>query len=433
MFKNRTPPSPDDLTERGRTFAHPELSRAAREAIAAAKKTPTTLVAAELISNARTQTGLSDFGDWPLDEPLGVLCGSLTDELELHALGRAHVSRQLIGALATRLRLVDLWKRRPEILNEPIERPIIVIGLPRSGTTILHRLLARDPGARVAPFWEQVAPLPIGDIEAQQPDPDPRIALIQSSIDALYTMAPELRSMHEVRVDEPDEDISLLLFAFASLQFEWSYAVPSYSRYYQSVDHTDGYRFFKRVLQTLQHLRGGGRWVLKAPQHLEQLKPLMTVFPDATFVQTHRDPVPAVVSLASLTTYGQRRYFAHPDPIAGGANIASIVERLLRKGIDDRPDNDPRFVDIQFQDLIADPVGVVRTIYAATGDAPSQAAETAMSAWIDNNRQEKHGKHEYAPEDFGLNIADLRNQFAFYQERFDTPIDARFSGDGGTS
>src|ERR1700751_5414822 len=122
---------------------------------------------------------------------------------------------------------------------------------------------------------------------------------------------------------------------------------PGYSRYYRADDKTEGYRFFKRVLQTLQWLRGGRRWVLKAPQHLEQLGPLLAVFPDATLVQTHRDPVSAIVSLASLTTYGGRRYYAHPNPLAVGADIAAIVERLLRKGLEDRPPpGDPRFVDI---------------------------------------------------------------------------------------
>lgn len=436
MFKTRTPPAPDSLTKRAYEFANPELTPAAREAIAGAatRAGALSLSPDALESAAKERTGLQNFGDWPLEAPLTALCQSLNEEMDLHALGRVYAFEQLAGALATRLRLVELWKRRPEILDERIERPIIIIGLPRSGTTILHRLLARDPDARVSPFWEQVAPLPLGDAEASQPEPDPRIALIQGSLDTLHMMAPEMSRMHEIRVDEPDEDITLLLPAFASLQFEWSYVVPGYSRFYQNADHMAGYQFFKQVLQTMQHLRGAGRWVLKAPQHLEQLGPLMKAFPDATFVQTHRDPAPAIISLASLTSYGQRRYFDHPDPHAIGANIAAIVERLLRRGVEDRPDDDPRFVDIQFPDLIADPINCVRSIYAAgDGPAPSNEAVVAMSAWIADNQQEKHGKHDYAPADFALDVADLRARLSFYMERFAVPVDKRFTVDGAVS
>lgn len=436
MFKWRPPPSPETLTARARAFADPDLTEAARAAIAGAeaRAASITLTPDALIAAAKERTGLAAFGDWPLEAPLTALCQSLNEEMDLHALGRTYAFEQLAGALATRLRMVDLWKRRPEILEQRIERPIIIIGLPRSGTTILHRLLARDPEARISPFWEQVAPLPLGDPDVAPPEPDPRIALIQGSLDTLHTMAPEMARMHEIRVDEPDEDITLLMPAFASLQFEWSYVVPGYSKFYQQADHMAGYAYFKQVLQTMQHLRGAGRWVLKAPQHLEQLGPLMNAFPDATFVQTHRDPVPAIISLASLTTYGQRRYFAHPDPHAVGANIADIVERLLRRGVEDRREADARFVDIQFPDLVADPIGCVRRIYAAgDGAAPSAQAEAAMSAWIADNRQEKHGKHDYAPEDFALDVDALRRRLAFYMERFDTALDKRFAVDGTPS
>jgi len=429
MLKSAPLPPIETLTPGARRYAFPELTDAAKAAIAAAEAGAADRVIDPqgLIAAAKARTGLSDFGSAPLLEPLEVLCRSLVEDLELHALGRTYLYEQLVGVLATRLRFEALWAKRPEILELPVERPIVVIGLPRSGTTILHRLLSRDPAKRSSPFWEQVMPLPLGDPEAPQPDPDPRIGIIERSIETLYAVAPDLRQMHEVLPHDPDEDISLLLFAFASLQFEWSYRVPRYSRYYQSVDHTEGYRYFRKVLQTLQWLRGGSRWVLKAPQHLEQLGPLLTVFPDATLVQTHRDPVSAIISLSSLTTYGGRRYYDHPNPLAVGADIAAIVERLLRKGVDDRPPGDPRFVDIQFADLLADPIGCVRRIYAASGDVLTPQAEASMAAWSAENRQEKHGRHDYQAADFGLDVADLRRRLAFYQEAYDVPTDRRFA------
>lgn len=430
MLKSAPLPPDAGLTVRARALAYPEHTAAGQTALSAAiplagelALTPEALKAEAL----RRAGGPLDFGSALLDEPLAILCRSLNDEIEFHALGRLQVFNQLVGLLTMRLRFEDLWRRHPEILDQPIERPIIVIGLPRSGTTILHRLLSRDPAKRSSPFWEQVAPLADGDPTAPQPDPDPRLTRMRQSLDMLDTVVPDLKLMHELTADEPDEDISLLIFAFASLQFEWSYRVPAYSRWYQAFDHTEGYRYFRRVLQTLQWLRGGDRWVLKAPQHLEQLRPLLSVFPDAVLVQTHRDPVPAIISLASLTTYGGRRYYDHPNPHAVGADMASIVERLLRKGVEDRPKDDRRFVDIQFADLIADPLDCVRRIYAASGDTLGPEAEAAMRAWIDDNRQGKHGGHDYAAEDFGLDIGDLRRRLGFYQDRFSIPSDRRFA------
>lgn len=432
MLRAAPLPPLEILTPRAREFAAPELTPTAQAALAKARAdesgTALDFSATALMAAAQRATGLEDFGAAPLLEPLTVLCRSLNEELEFHALGRSYVRHQLLGLLTTRLRFEALWARRPEILDLPVERPIIIIGLPRSGTTILHRLLSQDPAKRFSPFWEQVMPLPLGDPEATQPEPDPRRARVADSIEVVNTIAPDLKNMHELLVDEPDEDLSLLLFAFASMQFEWSYRVPSYSKFYQATDQTEGYRYFKKVLQTLQWLRGGERWVLKAPQHLEQLGPLLTVFPDATLVQTHRDPAPAIISLASLTTYGGRRYYDHPNPIAVGEDIAAIVERLLRKGMEDHPAHDPRFVDIQFADLIADPIGMVRRIYASSGDALSSEAEARMRAWSADNRQEKHGRHDYDAADFGFDLADLRRRVAAYQARYDVPTDPRFAG-----
>jgi hypothetical protein len=158
--------------------------------------------------------------------------------------------------------------------------------------------------------------------------------------------------------------------------------------------------------------------VLKAPQHLEQLAPLLAAFPDAVLVQTHRDPTDAVISLASMTCYGQRRYFHHPNPHFAGPNMAGIIERLLRFGEATRPSIAQGVVDIVFQDLLTDPIGCVRRIYAAASDALSAEAEARMVAWARENRQHKHGKHEYAAEDVGLELAPLRKRFEFYRHRF---------------
>lgn len=418
MLPNAPLPAYDQLTPQARANAYPQFSQAALDILAAAQLHPRPSFNSDaLLEAAQTQTGLSDFGDAPLQTPLTTLCGSLAQEIELHALGAQYAHRQVLSLLMTRLRLVDLWKRRPEILNIPVERPIIIIGLPRSGTTILHKLLGQDPMRRRSPFWEQIMPLPIG----QEPlnASAPRIAAAQASLDTLYTLAPEFRQAHEITVDEPDEDITQLIYGFASKQFEWSYVVPSFVEWYQNADHSVGYQWFKRVLQTSQFLRPGpSRWVLKAPQHLEHLIALTRVFPDAILVQTHRNPADAVISLADMTCCGQRRYFQHPNPHFAGQNMAKIIERLLREGEAARAHIKTTILDLSFDDFRNNQMECVKLIYAAAGDTLTEDAQQRMTAWIGENRLHKFGKRAYAPEDVGLSLAALEQRFEFYRPRF---------------
>ncbi len=386
-----------------------------------------------LIAQARRETGLFDFGTEPLYEPLRRLCDSLRSEVPLSAAGRTSAERRLLALVSTRLRLHDLWQRRPEILALPVPAPWFIVGLPRSGTTFLHRLLANDPGLRSAPLWEIMNPLPAGDIEAPQPQPDPRIALAEQALAALHRAAPELQAMHEMEAEAPDEELNLLALGFCSMGFEFSFAVPSYVQWYAQQDHRAGYRLFKKVLQTLQWLRGRPRspqaaapkpWLLKAPSHMEQLGPLLDVFPDATVIQTHRDAVTATVSLASLTHHGVRNYFDAPDAQRVGTAMSAAVERLLRSIARDRAEGDMRFVDVQFAELMADPFGVVRRLYGAAGRELSAEAEQAMRRWQAEHRRGRHGAHSYAAQDFGIDPAERHAALAFYHRRFNVPLDA---------
>lgn len=415
MLKNVPVPAPEALTARAREFAYPRSETPAADPAETASRFP--LEARTLIERARQETGLEDFGEGPWREPLDILCTSLSEEVELNAAGRENAYRRLMNILVTRLRLADLWSRHPEILQQPIEAPIFIVGLPRSGTTFLHWLLARDPALRVAPFWELMFPLPFAGTDAT-PEPDPRIAAAREALDQLHRAAPDMIKMHQLDAEEPEEEIALLSLGFCSMAFEWSFAVPAFVDWYRRTDHTQGYAYFRRVLQTLQWLRGGGQWVLKAPMHMENLRPLLSVFPDATIVQTHRDPVSATVSLSSLTCYGIRNYFDHPNPLLVGRNISAIVERLLEGICRDRDTASARFVDVHFQELMADPIAVVRRILGVAGSALSTEAEQRMRAWIAANPKGKHGGHEYAAEDFGIDVPERRDALRFYTERF---------------
>ena len=430
MLKNVPLPDPGALTNAAREYMEPstpELFQAVNSVMAGFAADVMPLELDYLKTMARLKTGLNDFGDAPLDEPMAILCRSL-NEIDFNGLGRVGVHQQLIGQFVTRLRLVDLWKKHPEILEQPIERPVFVLGLPRSGTTLMQRLLAQDPQWRSLPFWEDKFPLPMGAIERGDSDVSQRIELAEKALESAYWVAPQLIAMHEMQAAEPDEELNLTAMSHCSMQWEFMYPVSEYAQWFHSADHTEGYRFFRKVLQTLQWLRGGQRWMLKTSQHMEQLKPLLNVFPDATIVQTHRDPVTAVVSLASLTSYGSRQFFDHPDPLAIGQRVATFCETFLRQAVEHRPVDERAFVDVHFKQLVKDPLSVVRNIYAVAGAELTPEVEEQMHAWLAGNQQHKHGAHEYAAADFGLDVDQLRSRLDFYHKRFDVPVDAKFAG-----
>lgn len=425
MLKNIPVPPPEQLTARGRDFAYPSSLASDANALREAEQRYT-LDPQQLMQLAREQTSLTDFGLEPFAEPLRVLCASLRDEVDLNAAGRENAHRRILNLLVTRLRLQDLWTRYPQILNQSVSAPIFIVGLPRSGTTYLQRLMARDSTLRWSPFWELMFPLPFGQADAPVAQPDPRIAAAQAALDRLFQVAPEMMKMHEIAAEEPEEEIALLSLGFSSMAFEWSFAVPSYVDYYKRADHTEGYAYFKRVLQTLQWLRGSGQWLLKAPMHMENLDEIMKVFPDAVIVQTHRDPVTATVSLSSLTCTGIRNYFDHPNPLVVGDYISSAVERLLN-GINAYRQANPQqpVVDIQFRELMADPLTMVRRVYAVCGKTLAAEDETRIRAYLDAHPRHKNGGHEYSADDFGIDLDERYRALSFYMQRYQVPAERR--------
>jgi hypothetical protein len=427
MGKGLPPAARRALTERAREYHDPVLPTAIRLAIRvlgpfAPRLWP--LSAAALKAKARARTGLTDFGTLaPLDEPLDLLCRSL-DGAGFHAIGRLSAHTALLNSLVNRLRLEDLARRRPEVFERPVTAPLFIVGLQRSGTTFLQRLLAQDPGLRSIPFWEVMNPLPMGDVEAPLPRPDPRIAAGARMISFIHRMSPELVKMHEMENQAPDEELILLQMGFASMLFETMADIEDYLPWYTGTDHTTGYAYLKRVLQAMDWIRPAGeRWLLKSPQHLEQFGPLVSIFPDGTFVQTHRDPVSSVLSLAGMMAYARRQNVRHPDPHAIGRQVADMTERLLRAAVRDRDPGDGRFVDVHFAELVSDPLAIVRRVYAAAERELTPEAEERMRAWLSANRRGRHGRHEYAAADVGLSVAELRDRFAFYYERFEVPAE----------
>jgi len=291
-----TRPAPIHLTDLADPV-YPEAAMPMREGLAAYGAT-LELTPEALQQAASERTGLSDWGDPAFRERLDVLCRSVCEQADLSGVGVAMTFEQLVGHLVNRLRLEALVTAHPELEDVPIERPIIICGLPRTGTTHLHNLIAADPAIRYLPYWESLEPFPApGDDEQSVRD------RCQAGLDIVNTSMPEFKRMHEMTVDHAHEEIQILGNDISTMLFETQYHLPGYGAYYKSQDQTASYAYLKRSMQAMQWLRGGTRWVLKSPQHLEQFPVLYKTFPDATFVVTHRDPVEIVQSMMTMISY----------------------------------------------------------------------------------------------------------------------------------
>lgn len=421
----------DTLTPRARALAFPILPPALLEteeklAPVAVERWP--FDPEQLMAKASEKTGLSDFGPDYFRTALDRLCASAESDLNLSAIGRRNLHAQILDHLIQRLRFEQLWKSHPAILDEPVEQPIIIVGLPRSGTTFLQQLLSLDPVMRSAPFWESLSPLPDHDPAIRPPDDAPLVERARRNVEGLAINAPALLALHQLDPMVAEEDIYLLGPGFATMLHEWVYILPSYAEWFAKTDQTPGYLHFRKVIQTLQWLRGGReqRWLLKCPQHMEQLDPLLTAFPDATIVETLRDPATACVSVTNLTVYGQRLRTNTPDPVGTGAAFTLIITRLVDAYVRDRPEQDRRFVPVHFAELMQEPMAAVEAIYAAANLELTPKVRALMEAHITANSSKKgHGGSDYAAQDFGIDVEALRGRLAPYYARFCVSYDQR--------
>jgi len=371
-----------------------------------------------LLARARRRERLDDFGDASFEEPLGVLCTAYEREARLSALGRFLVRELLVGLLATRLRLTALWRAHPEIADERIEAPIVVLGLPRTGTTHLHNLLSQHPALRALPYWESLEPIPTEAVRTGGA-PDRRRRRCEGALRFQHWIMPRFQAMHEMTADAPHEEIQLLAVDFRTMLFDASTFVPSYGAWYESHDQTGAYRTLKRLLQTLQWLRGPRRWVLKSPQHLDQLGPLLAVFPDAQLVHTHRDPVRVIASMCTMLAYGLRMQSARIDPGAVGRVWSERLVRMLDASARDR-DRVPsaQVADLHFGEFLRDEVGAALAVCERAGLAADASVRRRFEQYQAANPRGRHGTIEYRLDDFGLDPAPLRARLRPYIERF---------------
>jgi hypothetical protein len=375
-----------------------------------------------LMDRARKATGLDDFGDPRFREGFDRIVASLDGEARLTALGRSVARSDLGRVLENRLRVTAVCSRHPEIASEKVDAPIFIVGAPRTGTSILHELLAQDPALRVPMTWEVMHPWP--PPETATYDVDPRIAEVEKHFSGVDRLLPEFKKMHPMGARLPQECAVLTAFDFATMVWHTQFDVPSYQAWFEEgLDHRWLYEVHRRQLRYLQWRCPGSPWVLKSPQHLWTLDALLEVYPDARIVQTHRDPLKIVASLTSLVSMLRSMTSDHVDPHAIGADwsrrLAAGLEHTM--AVRDRGVPADQVYDLRFQDFMRDEVAAVRGIYEHFGMTLSPEAESGMRTFLANNAQDQHGRHTYRLCDAGLDEAAERPRFAAYQERHDVP------------
>jgi hypothetical protein len=376
---------------------------------------PTTLMA-----EARTQTGLNDFGSGDFIERADVLCTALRTEARLNGAGVAAQSMFVGSLLRNRLLLEDLVARHPEILGTTIDRPIIICGLPRTGTTHLHNLISSDPRLRSLPYWESLEPV-LADGERPAPgEIDPRRSRTDLALSFVNTALPEFKRMHEMTVDHVHEEIQLLAIDFSTMLFETIAPIPSWRDYYLTHDQRTSYAYLKKILQALQWLRGGTRWVLKSPQHLEQFPALVDTFPDATFVVTHRDPVSVTTSMVTMLAYTGRLSHDRVDLEWIGSYWADRLVTMLGTCVREREVlNHSKSIDVRFDSFMENDMATVERIYDLADQPLTAEARSAMRTFAVDHPRGRHGGILYDLHPFGLDESRLRSELSFYADRFD--------------
>jgi len=400
-----------------------DAQRAARDYVATLD---IELDAEQLMEEARDRTGCDDFGDPGFRARLDATLAAVEADTGLIGIGRLAVQQRVRRLLTSRLLVEDLVRRRPEILAIELPAPIIVIGLPRSGTTHLVNLMAADERLRSLPYWESLEPCPLPGDGPARDGVDPRFTRCERDYEAQMHMVPLLRAMHHQYPTAIEEEIELQDLDFSSYTLEWYARVPGWRDYYFTLDQHAHYAYTKKVLQVLTHLRGPNTWVLKSPQHLEQIPALLATFPDATFAITHRDPVSVVQSAITMLAYGDRMRRAAIEPEELAAYWVDRIDRLLRACVRDR-DLLPadRTIDVLFHEFMADDVAMVEQIYARNGRELTPETGVELDAFMADNPRGKHGRVVYDLRgDFGLDPDDVRGRFGYYFDRFPVRVES---------
>ena len=404
----------------------PVLTDAQRLTLAYAEQHPADLTPEAVLARAREVTGFDDFGSDDFRERMHVWLDEIRTDPNRTALAGMVMFNLCVKHASNRLRIEALLARHPEIHDEQIVAPVFVTGLPRSGTTHLVNLLAADTRFRCLPLWEADQPVPGQGEGPDRGGLDPRFVRCEGAWQRMRAGNPYLAAWHPMNPDSIHEDIELWANDFAGYNPEWIFQMmPTWQAHYLAHDQTPHYEYLRTVLKVLQWYRPGERWLLKCPQHLENLPALTAVFPDAMVVMTQRDPVGVVQSAATLRVYGARTMYHRFDAGEILDYWAALVERLLRSAMRDRPLLPAGCVlDVPFHEFMADTMGTVEQVYRHVGLELTERARSEIMTYVDAHPRDLHGSMSYdLRADFGITPAALRERFAFHLESHPVPVE----------
>jgi hypothetical protein len=379
------------------------------------------IVVEQLIETATERVGSDDFGSDTWREGLDVLVDALNREAGLNDLGLAVFTDQLVGYLVNRLEIEQWYARHPEIAEQEIVAPLFGLGMPRTGSTATSFLLACDRSRRSLRTWEAGQPCP--PPEQATEDTDPRIAASQAAIDMTNEMFPDFVGMLPSSATGPQECLLIMAFEFRSQVFEGMALIPSYTEYLLSCDMVPAYRYHQRVLRLLQWHCPPTRWWLKTPSHMSSIDALDAVYPDARFVMTHRDIGAVLPSVCAVKEALSTPVTEGLDLHALGRHEVQIWSESLRRLIEFRDDGrENRFYDVMFADVQRDAVAAMERLYAEMGDDLTDDTRNRMAQWWAAEAADRRRGPRPDPATYGLDVAVLREQFAFYHDRFDIAV-----------
>jgi hypothetical protein len=380
-----------------------------------------------LLDQASRETGLNNFGDERFLEPLQVLLEAYRESDALNPIGRLLARSNVLRLLKGRLHAEHVISQHPEILLRKVADPVVIVGLARSGTTRLHRLVAADERFAHLESWESVYPAPTPEcFDARaKGEIDPRIKALDGALKAVLYMSPQVAAVHPLGTHEVEEEIGLLQHAFATQLFEILTPLPRFAEYLMTTDQTPAYEYLERLMKVVGWFRNdppGKTWVLKSPQHMQDLDALLNVFPGARLLCPHRDPVKVVGSTCSMAWNSMVRDCDNVSPQWVGQEWLAKTQRMLHKNLAVRETLPAQQqYDLYYADITADWQQAMQGVYDFLQMPFTDAARAGMQAWLDENRQHKHGAHKYALEDFGLSADEVETAMAFYRERFNIP------------
>jgi hypothetical protein len=375
------------------------------------------LAEAALHERAVAAVGHEDFGDSSYLEGLRVLLEAYDHEAKLSPVGRHLAYQGILDILTTRLRVQSRFAENPWVLETKIDRPLVICGLVRTGSTALHHLVGRDPGIQVLAYWLACHPQPCPPRETWEDHPDFQAAATE--LEGMYAVDPSLKAIHFMEADGPEECRHFLSQNFTDDGFEVNATVPSYVQWYEAKYLKDTYLRHRDLLKLVGSTRPDRRWVLKYPVHLKHLRALLEVYPDACIVWTHRDPTQVLSSYVSLVASFRALFEEEIDRNAIAREQLEVWARATEKGIEARREQDPaRFFDLHFRDFTADAIGCVKRMYAYFDLELSEAGERALRLWQEASPPGKHGRHAHSMEEVGLSRGEILDRFAGYMDTF---------------